>query len=234
MFKLFSSQVTVVFLSILLSFTLVSCSQTEESSVDTLAVSSTVNINQGWLFKRLELVQSSASTSTSTLNSDSNSNSSASNELTQEKWQLVNLPHTPKIEPLIVNEQWQGTSWYQKQLTIDSKWKKNKIFIRFEGAMSHAEMWLNDKKIAEHLGGYLPFTIDLTELVSFNSENILKVKLKNIDIRLEGLISKLDRQFLHAKTLGFIHPRTSEEMVFSSILPQELDNLLKMLRNTNE
>jgi beta-galactosidase len=180
-FKLFSSQVTVVFLSILLSFTLVSCSQTEESSVDTLAVSSTVNINQGWLFKRLELVQSSASTSTSTLNSDSNSNSSASNELTQEKWQLVNLPHTPKIEPLIVNEQWQGTSWYQKQLTIDSKWKNNKIFIRFEGAMSHAEMWLNDKKIAEHLGGYLPFTIDLTELVSFNSENILKVKLKNID-----------------------------------------------------
>jgi len=59
-------------------------------------------------------------------------------------------------------------------------------------------------------------------------------KLKNIDIRLESLISKLDRQFLHAKTLGFIHPRTNEEIVFSSILPQELNNLLKMLRNTNE
>ena len=51
---------------------------------------------------------------------------------------------------------------------------------------------------------------------------------------LESLISKLDRQFLHAKTLGFIHPKTSEEMVFSSILPYELNNLLKMLRNTNE
>jgi beta-galactosidase len=174
-FKLFSSQVTVVFLSLFFSFTLVSCSQTEESSVDTLAVSSIVNINQGWLFKRLELAQSLTSTSTS------NSNSNASNELSQEKWQLVNLPHTPKIEPLIVNDQWQGTSWYQKQLKIDSKWKNNKIFIRFEGAMSHAEVWLNDKKIAEHLGGYLPFTIDLTELVSFNSDNILKVKLKNID-----------------------------------------------------
>ncbi|MDA8701918.1 RluA family pseudouridine synthase [Candidatus Pelagibacter bacterium] len=59
-------------------------------------------------------------------------------------------------------------------------------------------------------------------------------KLKNIDMGLESLISKLDRQFLHAKTLGFIHPRTNEEMVFSSILPQELNNLLKMLRNTNE
>ena len=59
-------------------------------------------------------------------------------------------------------------------------------------------------------------------------------KLKNIDMGLESLISKLNRQFLHAKTLGFIHPKTNEEMIFSSILPQELDNLLKMLRNTTE
>jgi len=59
-------------------------------------------------------------------------------------------------------------------------------------------------------------------------------KLKNIDMGLESLISKLDRQFLHAKTLGFIHPKTNEEMIFSSILPQELNNLLKMLRNTSE
>ena len=59
-------------------------------------------------------------------------------------------------------------------------------------------------------------------------------KLKNIDIKLENLISKLDRQFLHAKTLGFIHPKTNKEMIFSSILPQELNNLLKMLRNTSE
>jgi 23S rRNA pseudouridine1911/1915/1917 synthase len=59
-------------------------------------------------------------------------------------------------------------------------------------------------------------------------------KLKNIDMGIESSISKLDRQFLHAKTLGFIHPKTNEEMIFSSILPQELNNLLKMLRNTSE
>ena len=59
-------------------------------------------------------------------------------------------------------------------------------------------------------------------------------KLKNIDMGLESLISKLNRQFLHAKTLGFIHPKTNEEMIFSSILPQELNNLLKTLKNTNE
>jgi 23S rRNA pseudouridine1911/1915/1917 synthase len=57
--------------------------------------------------------------------------------------------------------------------------------------------------------------------------------IKNIDMKLVNLITKLDRQFLHAKTLGFIHPKTNEKMIFSSILPKELNNLLKMLRNTN-
>ena len=59
-------------------------------------------------------------------------------------------------------------------------------------------------------------------------------KIKNIDIKLNNLITNLNRQFLHAKTLGFIHPKTNEEMVFSSILPQELEIILKTLRNINK
>ena len=59
-------------------------------------------------------------------------------------------------------------------------------------------------------------------------------KLKNIDTNLENLIYKLDRQFLHAQTLGFIHPKTSKEMIFTSILPQELEKILLMLRNTSK
>ena len=59
-------------------------------------------------------------------------------------------------------------------------------------------------------------------------------KLKNIDTSLENLIYKLDRQFLHAQTLGFIHPKTNEEMTFTSILPHELENILILLRNTSK
>ena len=59
-------------------------------------------------------------------------------------------------------------------------------------------------------------------------------KLKNIDTNLENLIYKLDRQFLHAQTLGFIHPKTNEEMIFTSKLPHELENILSLLRNTDK
>jgi len=57
-------------------------------------------------------------------------------------------------------------------------------------------------------------------------------KLRNIDPLLETNILNLKRQFLHAKTIGFIHPKKNKEMIFSSILPQELEIILKMLRNT--
>ncbi len=57
-------------------------------------------------------------------------------------------------------------------------------------------------------------------------------KLKNIKPSLEKILIKLDRQFLHAKTLGFIHPKKNKEMIFNSILPNELEIILKTLRNT--
>jgi len=59
-------------------------------------------------------------------------------------------------------------------------------------------------------------------------------KIKNIDPLLEKKLSNLNRQFLHAKTIGFIHPKKNKELIFNSILPQELEIILKMLRNTGK
>ena len=59
-------------------------------------------------------------------------------------------------------------------------------------------------------------------------------KLSNIDMEVHASISNLLRQFLHAKTLGFIHPKSNQQMIFSSNLPRELNNILKTLRNTNK
>ena len=59
-------------------------------------------------------------------------------------------------------------------------------------------------------------------------------KIKNIDPYLENSIMGLKRQFLHAKTIGFIHPKKNKEMVFNSILPKELEFVLKMLRKTSK
>ena len=59
-------------------------------------------------------------------------------------------------------------------------------------------------------------------------------RIKDVDPLLENEIISLNRQFLHAKTIGFVHPRNNKEMTFSAILPQELDIILKMLRNSSK
>ena len=59
-------------------------------------------------------------------------------------------------------------------------------------------------------------------------------KIKNINPALEEKLTNLNRQFLHAKTLGFIHPSKNKEMIFNSILPHELEIILETLRNTQK
>ena len=57
-------------------------------------------------------------------------------------------------------------------------------------------------------------------------------KIKNVDENLIKLINNLKRQFLHARSLGFIHPKTNRKILFESNLPNDLNKILKKLRNT--
>ncbi len=59
-------------------------------------------------------------------------------------------------------------------------------------------------------------------------------KFKNINPEFEKLLLGLERQFLHAKSIGFIHPTSKKQIEFSSFLPKELENILKMLRKLNK
>ena len=59
-------------------------------------------------------------------------------------------------------------------------------------------------------------------------------KIKNVDPLLEKNLINLNRQFLHAKTIGFIHPKKNKEMVFESFLPHELQIFLKILKKASK
>jgi len=60
-----------------------------------------------------------------------------------------------------------------------------------------------------------------------------KRKFKKIDLSLEKIINNFNRQALHAKSLGFIHPRTKKEMFFEAKRPKDFDTLIKNLNKTS-
>jgi 23S rRNA pseudouridine1911/1915/1917 synthase len=59
-------------------------------------------------------------------------------------------------------------------------------------------------------------------------------KFKKIDVELNLMIKNIDRQFLHAKSLGFVHPSSHKEVHFEIPLPKDLLKLVKKLRNLNK
>lgn len=100
-------------------------------------------------------------------------------EETNSNWEKITIPHTARIENLVVVKQFQGTFWYQKKFTVSNA-KNKKVFLYFEGVMQEADVWINDQKVTNHKGGYLPFTVDVTPFLK-SKGNVIKIKVNNQD-----------------------------------------------------
>ncbi len=60
-----------------------------------------------------------------------------------------------------------------------------------------------------------------------------KKKFKKIDLSLEKKINNFNRQALHAKSLGFIHPKTKKEVFFEARRPNDFETLIKKLKKAS-
>ena len=57
-----------------------------------------------------------------------------------------------------------------------------------------------------------------------------KITDKKVDDDIKKYINEFPRQALHAQSLGFIHPRSGEKILFESKLPQDLQQLQEILQ----
>ena len=68
-----------------------------------------------------------------------------------------------------------------------------------------------------------------TSLLGEKKYSNKKIKFRNIDSNLEKQILNLNGQLLHAKTLGFNHPKKNNVIEFNSVLPDNFQKLLNLL-----
>ncbi|MDD4630803.1 MAG: glycoside hydrolase family 2 TIM barrel-domain containing protein [Proteiniphilum sp.] len=66
--------------------------------------------------------------------------------------------------------------WYQRDFSVPSKWKNNKILLHFGAVDWKADVWVNDVKVGQHTGGYTPFSFDITPAL-VNGKNTVMVKV---------------------------------------------------------
>lgn len=115
--------------------------------------------NDGWLFRKAENLPA-------TLN---------------EEWQPVTIPHTWNAQDMQVKKNifYAGEAWYRRTYTPDASLADKRVFLRFEGVASVAEVYVGGVFAGNHKGGYSAFVVELTKLLKYGRENDLLVKVDN-------------------------------------------------------
>ena len=92
----------------------------------------------------------------------------------------VTLPHTWNLDAFVGNGSYRQTSAnYLRTLFVPSEWQGKRLFLRFYGVQNVADVFVNGRHVGDHYGGYTAFAIEITDNVSYGSNNSLLVAVSN-------------------------------------------------------
>ena len=119
-----------------------------------------------------------------------------SKQLNDTKWESVGIPHCYNDMDTYLNSNdvnlWRGTTWYRKHFVVDETLQNKKVFLEFKGVNTGVAVFVNGKFKAgntsvkqpsdvTHVGGFLPFLLDITDDLNYGAENLIAVKVSNSD-----------------------------------------------------
>lgn len=83
-------------------------------------------------------------------------------------WTTVTLPHCVNARDAVDPDipYYQGPAWYRTQLDLANPHAGGRTLLHFEGSGQTTEVWIGDRQVARHVGGYDEFVVDITEAVA--------------------------------------------------------------------
>ncbi|MFZ2878748.1 MAG: sugar-binding domain-containing protein, partial [Phototrophicaceae bacterium] len=114
---------------------------------------STFPFNQGWLYCAQQVADSAPDSS----------------------FVAVTVPHANVILPYhnFDDEEYQFVSTYRKHFTLTEPLNGRRAHLEFEGVMTAATVRVNGHTFPEHRGGFVPFTLDITDYLNESGDNLL-------------------------------------------------------------
>ncbi len=67
--------------------------------------------------------------------------------------------------------------WYHTKFQLPNPWRRDRLMLRFGAVDWHATVWVNDKKVGEHRGGYTPFDCDISDALAEGKDQKLVVSV---------------------------------------------------------
>ncbi|MGM9811679.1 MAG: glycoside hydrolase family 2 TIM barrel-domain containing protein [Muribaculaceae bacterium] len=95
----------------------------------------------------------------------------------------VTLPHTWNAADALSGkiDYKRGIGNYERRLNVRGEWQGKRVYVRFAGANSVANVFVNGKHVGEHRGGYSAFVFEITDFVQYGKENVLLVRVSNAE-----------------------------------------------------
>ncbi len=73
-----------------------------------------------------------------------------------------------------------GWVWYQRELIVPKGFSGQRYFVRVGAATHEGVLYLNGKELVRHVGGYMPFEAEITDLVAPGETALLTIAVSNI------------------------------------------------------
>jgi beta-galactosidase/beta-glucuronidase len=67
--------------------------------------------------------------------------------------------------------------WYRTNFDVPKTWKKNEVILHFGAVDWKSEVWVNDIKVGQHIGGYAPFSFNVTPFLKSGVVQKMVVKV---------------------------------------------------------
>jgi beta-galactosidase len=134
-----------------------------------------LSFNAGWRFLRIEAPEPAQDPAPAEPGFDDS------------RWRRLDLPHDWAIEgpftTTLPNSTGMlpsaGVGWYRKVFDAPASDGSRRVFLDIDGAMSHAQVWLNGRLLGEWPYGYTSVRLELTPHLRFGAANLLAVRLDN-------------------------------------------------------
>ncbi len=141
---------------------------------------------------------------------------------------LVNIPHTMKEIPYnyFNDEIYQMIGTYRKTITITKDMIFHDLIVRFYGVMNIAKIYINDKLVLTHEGGYTPFDVNLNKYVKLGDNHLTVVcdSAETKDIPPYGkLVDYLSYSGIYREVSLLILPK--DHLVYAHLFADELPGI---------
>ena len=75
----------------------------------------------------------------------------------------INVPFSPESALSGVgNTDFMNVVWYRKEVSLPEKMKGKRVFLHFGAVDWKSTVFVNGEKVSEHVGGYVPFSVEVT------------------------------------------------------------------------